>query len=152
MELLKEHTHTLSFTHTHFPGLSFISQCVYVCVHVAWQRKTSLFHCPLRLSGFTEQKAQREWPQSLFPQSCMDSLCVCVCVYTHSPLMLKHIVHAVLISDPSLLTMLTLTASSPGADGTRICVCVHACLFVCECVFEHSEETVDPWVVGPRQA
>lgn len=48
--------------------------------------------------------------------------------------MLKHIVHAVLISDPTLLTMLTLTASSPGADGTRIYVCVHVCVCICVCV------------------
>lgn len=115
--------HTLRFfcsdTHTHFPGLSFISQCVYVCVHVAWQR-----NLPVSLLSFgclwvlIIAKSARVTTVSLISFTYGQIVCMRVCVYsvtfdvkTHSTCCSHFWSH------PSY------HAGHPGADGTRISVC-----------------------------
>lgn len=58
--------------------------------------------------------------------------------------MLEHIVHAVLISDPTLLT--TLAAQGQMASGSQ---CVHVCVSVQS---SNMTKTADLQVTGPRQA
>lgn len=158
MELLREHTHT--HTHTHFPGLTFISKCVYVCVHVAWRRNIPVSLPSLVASVGAERERQRERESDHIHHSLFyvwtACVCVSVCECTRSPLMLKHIVHAVLICDPTLLTALTSPANHPGADGTGIYMyvylCVSVCVLACVNALQQYNETADPQVIGPRQA
>lgn len=54
----------------------------------------------------------------------------------------KHIVHVVLIYDPSLSIALTSSSSRPGADGIRICMRkIHVCVYVH--ALQDSEENAD---------
>ena len=154
MELLREHTHSLSLTHTHTHTHTFQAWVSLVSVFMSAFMRPGGENLPVSLHSlvasvgfYPEQRAQRgserERVTTVTVHCFMYGQLVCVCVCerererecTRSPLMLKHIVHAVLISDPTLLTRLTSPASRPGADGTGICVCVSVCACVCVCVF-----------------
>ncbi|MEQ2223454.1 hypothetical protein ILYODFUR_036880 [Ilyodon furcidens] len=118
----------------HFPGLSFISQSVYVYIHVACWRNLTAALPSWVASARTEIKDTQRVTTLSASVSCKDSLHVCVCVcseWPQPPLMLKHTVHAVLICDPTLLTAMTL--SFPEA----ICPWGRICLYVCFCTCTH---------------
>lgn len=124
----------------------------------------SPFHCPLWLPLSEQRKRGSERERERVTDHIHHSLfyvwtacvCVSVCECTRSPLMLKHIVHAVLICDPTLLTAPTSPANHPGADGTGIYMyvylCVSVCVLACVNALQQYNETADPQVTGPRQA
>lgn len=151
MELLGEHTH--------FPGLSFISQCVYVCVHVAWQRNLtaslpSLVPSALAKSTHTYSDHTHR-PCFLYRQ--LACVCVCVRVLWVTLVIFDDKTHSTccshLWSHPSY--RFDITVQSPQGrwhQDLHSYVCIRTCIFVRTPAFQHSEENIDLQVVGLRQA